>query len=298
MVSTKGVSLSPRSFSSGDFVQFFELAETAGRFITWTGNWTDFANPQSAAEVVASLSGTYDYEPVIVTSWFSTETGAPLQEMNDSTKQRFLEYTTDFVRRHRPPYLVVGVELNTAYDFSAANFQDFASYFPQIVDCVHTTSPTTKVAPDFLWEKTLGYHGGLFGGTNDTTNTQFELIAAFPDADFIGFNSYPSLIFAHPDSIPTNYYSRISSITNKPVAFFETGWHTANDIPGWESSEAEQVRFVERYLEMTSALDPLVLIWPFLFDPQTSAPFNSMGLWDRTSGNEKPAWSLWRDAEI
>lgn len=291
--SVQGVSLSPRSFTSDDFLQFMDLVSDAGRYLTWAGDWVLLADSMSGAFVVATLDDQYAYVPIILTSWFKTEDGDTLHEMTDANKLLFMENCAEFARRHRPPMMVLAVELNTAYDHSPALFAEFAATFPAARDSIRSASPNTLVGVDFLWEMMRGLRGGLFGGINDTTNTQFELINEFPTADFIGFNSYPCLVYAHPDSIPADYYSRILDITDKPVAFFECGWHTGDILPGWESSEAEQARFVERYLELLAPLEPLAIIWPFLFDPDIQAPFNSMGLWDRNSNQPKAAWNAW-----
>jgi hypothetical protein len=296
--SVKGISFSPRSFSSEDFTHFFELVDDAGYYLTWAGDWMDLADSTSAATITCLLADQYNYEPIILTSWFNTSTGAPLHDMTQENILLFVHDVKAFAARFHPPIMVLGLELNTAYDYSEPYYSDFVGAFAQIRDSIRSVSPNTMVGVDFLWETMLGYHGGLFGGNNDTTNTQFELLDDFPSADFIGFNSYPSLVFAHPDSIPANHYSRIATLTSKPVAFFECGWHTSTTIPGWESSQAEQSRFVTRFLDDISPLEPIAVIWPFLFDQQVQEPFSTMGLWERVANTPKSAWTVWKDAEL
>lgn len=255
------------------------------------------ADSNSAAAVVCALAAQYNYEPAILTSWFRTEDGSPIHDLTTANKQLFTQYVRDFAARYQPPIMVLGVELNTANEYSAQNYTEFASAFPSARDSIRRVSPNTKVGVDFLWETMLGYHGGLFGGVNDTTNTQFDLIDNFPSADFIGFNTYPSLIFADPDSIPAGHYSRIADVTSKPVAFFECGWHSGANIPGWESSEAEQARFVSKFFDSTNSLDPIAIIWSYLFDQQIAEPFTTMGLWNSSTNSPKAAWTVWMDAE-
>lgn len=295
--SVKGISLSPRSFSTEDFTTFFDLVDDAGRYMTWAGDWMELADTNSAASVTCALADQYNYDPIILTSWFNTSTGAPIHDMTHENVLLYVQYVKAFAARYRPPIMALGVELNTAYDFSPTYYANFAGVFSQVRDSIRSVSPYTKVGVDFLWETMLGYHGGLFGGVNDTSDTQFDLIEDFPTADFIGFNSYPSLIFADPDSIPDNHYARIAEVTSKPVGFFECGWHSGATIPGWESSEAEQARFVTAFFASTQSLEPFAVIWSFLFDQQITEPFATMGLWDRVSNSPKAAWTVWMEAE-
>ncbi len=51
----KGVSLSPKSYSSADFTDFFVKAKQAGSIVSWAGDWNDLNTPNGAATVVASL---------------------------------------------------------------------------------------------------------------------------------------------------------------------------------------------------------------------------------------------------
>jgi len=39
-----------------------------------------------------------------------------------------------------------------------------------------------------------------------------------------------------------------------------------------------------------------LVIWSFMYDQDTSEPFNSMGLRRRSDGTAKPAWEEWLKA--
>jgi len=65
---------------------------------------------------------------------------------------------------------------------------------------------------------------------------------------------------------------------------------------GWESSEAEQAEFVDKFFQLTTGINKEMLIWSFLYDPDTKEPFSSMGLF-RKDGTARPAWSEWLKAK-
>lgn len=140
-----------------------------------------------------------------------------------------------------------------------------------------------------------GLSGGLFGGINDPTKSQWSLLDRFPKSDIIAFTTYPGLIYENPSEIPADYYSEIKSHTVKPIAFTEIGWHSGTGPTGWESSDAEQAGFVTTFFSLTEELNKELVIWSFLYDQDISEPFNSMGL-RRSDGNAKPAWDSWVNA--
>jgi len=63
-----------------------------------------------------------------------------------------------------------------------------------------------------------------------------------------------------------------------PFAFTEIGRHSADFPLGWESSEAELAAFISIFTALTDSLPVEIAIWNFMYDQETMAPFNSMGL--------------------
>ncbi len=289
----KGVSLSPRSYDSAGFTDFFEKEAQAGNMVMWAGDWAELNSPLGAPVVVAELAAQYHYAPLIVAQFFTQSTGALLRPLDDSTRRTYLSGATSFAQRYQPEYLGFGIEVNILYEHSPADFDSFAAFFPVVCDSVKAHSPSTQVFTVFQLEKMKGLHGGLFGGTNDTTHTEWFLLDRFPRSDLIALTTYPALVFGEPNQLPPEYYSGISRHTTKPIAFTEIGWHSAASPIGWESSEREQADFVSRFFDLSNSLNLKFAIWSFLYDQQTSEPFNSMGLRRSTDGNAKLAWNAW-----
>jgi len=289
----KGVSLSPRSFSSEDFTSFFTEAQEAGDAVMWAGDWNELSNTQSGGPVVvASLSSQYDYVPIIEAQFFTQSTGQLVRPLDETNRRAYKDAAVAFAERYKPEYLGLGIEVNILYEKSPSDFDSFVSLYSETYDAVKAVSPNTKVFTVFQLERMKGLQGGLFGGTNNPDNAQWQLLERFPKSDLVAFTTYPDLIYKSPSEIPSDYYSEIAAHTSKPIAFTEIGWHTAASPAGWESSESEQEEFVTRFFNLSSGLDKELLIWSFMYDPDTAEPFNSMGM-RRSDGTARPAWDAW-----
>jgi hypothetical protein len=288
----KGITLSPRSFQSADFTDFFKKAKQAGNFVSWAGDWKELNNTANGAKVVAELESTYNYTPLIELQFFTQSTGRLLRPLDDSTKQAYKDSAVALVDKYKLQYLGIGIEVNTLYVKSPADFDAFVQLYENVYDAVKAKSPDTKVFTIFQLEMMKGLNGGLFGGSNEPAKAQWSLLDKFPKSDIITFTTYPSLIYGAPSEIPFDYYDEIRTHTKKSVAFTEIGWHSEADPAGWESSEAEQAEFVVTFFNRIRDLNNELAIWSFMYDQDTLAPFRSMGLHSK-DGTAKPAWSEW-----
>lgn len=294
----KGIGLSPRSFEPADFTDFFEKARQTGEVVMWAGDWIELSRTSGGgATVVAELASTYNYIPLIEAQFFTQSTGALLRPLDDSTKQLYKNSASAFAQKYKLKYLGLGIEVNTLYEKSPADFDAFAKFYSEVYDAVKATSPTTKIFTVFQLEKMKGLNGGLFGGTNDPSKAQWALLDRFSKSDIIVFTTYPGLIYKNPSEIPLDYYSEIKTRTTKPIAFTEIGWHSEASPIGWESSDTEQAEFVRTFFVRTEDLNKVLAIWSFMFDQNTIEPFRSMGLRRRTDGTAKPAWDEWISAK-
>lgn len=298
----KGVSLSPKSFSSEDFTDFFKKAIQISKtqdtklktIISWAGDWSQLGEENSAPFVVAELSSTHKYVPLIEVQFFTQSTGQLLIPLDGETKQNYKSYAISFIEKYKPKYFAIGIEINILYEKSPEDFETFVQLFNELYDSIKEISPDTKVFTIFQLEKMKGLNGGLFGGVNDPSKNKWFLLEKFQKSDLIAFTSYPDLIYSDPSEIPIDYYSEISFHTSKPIAFTELGWHTADSPVGWESSEEEQGDFISLFSTSSSVLNKEFIIWSFLYDQNTIEPFNSMGLFD-SDGKEKLAFNIWKD---
>jgi len=285
----KGVSLSPRSFSSEDFTQFFVEAKQAGDIVMWAGDWNELAG-EGSPKVVTELAPAQGYTPLVEVTYYTQGTGQLIRPLDDATKQRYKESAVAFAGKYKPEYLGFGIETNIMAEKSPEDFEEFVVFYNEVYDAVKEKSPDTKVFTVFQLEKMKGC---TFWQENscDSGMAEWDMLGRFK-TDMAVFTTYPCLVYKDPADIPADYYTEISRHTTKPVAFTEIGWHSASYPPGWESNESEQADYVERFFGLTEGMDVEVMVWSFLYDQETEKPFDSMGL-RNGDGTEKPAWSEW-----
>ncbi len=207
----KGFSLSPVSYSSEDFTDFFKIASENSKIITWAGNWEFLKDKTSAPHVVQTLSKKYNYEPIIITN---------IDENNPEYAQTIIS----FVKEYKPRYIGLGNEMNLENNLNAK-----AETFNKVYDEIKKVSPETKVFTIFQLEKMKQANS-------------WEIINDFSKADLIAFTTYPVIIYQTPSEIPQNYYSEITQKTSKQIAFTEVGWQRKNN---------EQIEFIKIFKAQT-----------------------------------------------
>jgi hypothetical protein len=293
-VLVKGVSLSPKSFDQLGLLDFADKAKKAGTIISWVGDWNDLSRSDGAPEFLVGMSSRYDYTPLVQAQPFNQGTGKFVRPFDDVTKQKYKEAAVSFVEKYEPAYFGMGVEVNVFYEKDPQGFDDFVVFYNDVYEAVKASSLGTKVFAAFQLEKMKGLHGGLFGGKNDESKAEWQLLGLFK-SDIVAFTTYPDLVYKSPSDMPDNYYYEILKHTDKPVVFTEIGWHAAASPKGWESSGAEQAEFVGKFLGMMQDVKPEFVIWSFVYDPDTFEPFSSMGMIGG-DGAERPAWNEWVSA--
>jgi hypothetical protein len=287
----RGVSLSPRSFEGQDFADFFEKAQQAGGALTWAGDWWGLVDEEGAAHVVTKLAVQYELEPVVIATYFDQATGELARPMNETTRRQYIEGAVAYVEAYEPRYIGLGIEINSFKMKSLEGYEEFVAFFRELYPLLKEASPGTKVFTVFQLERMKGLHGGLFGGTNDESLSQWGLLDDFPDADALAFTTYPCLVFKDPSEMPEDYYGEIRSHTSKEVLITESGWFREGP-EGWESDDEEQASFINALFDLTEGLEPPLLIWSFLYDPNAQIPFDTMGLLDADEAHTR-AWEAW-----
>ncbi len=288
-----GVTFTPRGFQAEEMADFFLKAKQAGTVVSWAGDWNEVALENGAPAVVATLASRYKYTPVIEVQFFHQDTGKLLRPLEAETKEKYINDLIPFVKKYKPAYLGIGIEVNILYDKSPADFEKFVELYNELYPALKAASPDTIVFTIFQLEQMKGLQGGLFGGKNDASQAQWFLLEKFSSLDIIGFTTYPGLIYHTPMEIPPEYYAEIRSHTSQKIIFTEIGWPSAPYPSGWESSEAEQAEFVTLFWNRMEQIDPQVAICGFLYDPDIEKPFSSLGLFYQNT-TAKKAWGAWR----
>lgn len=290
----RGLSLSPRTYDNDGFLDFFAVASphvdviaAVTDILEWEGGGG------TGTAVVHALAAEYGYEPLSITGVFDVADGTLLRPIDDAMFDRYVAAARSHAERHRPRFLGLGVEIDTQWRTHPDEFEVFVDLFGAVAAAVHEVSPGTQMVTVFQLERLSGMQGGVFGGVNDPDAAAWDLIARFPDADVIGFTTYPGLVFTDPGEIPDDYYRRLATHTGgRPIAFTEMGWQAGGDVGAWSGSPEKQAAFLARLPDLIDGADVAFWVWSFLYDPPTVVPFSTMGL-IAADGSERPAWAVW-----
>jgi len=245
---------------------------------------------ETAPKTFTELASQYDYIPIIEVGHYIQESGELFRPFTKENKQMYMESTIKFVQEYKPPYFGIGVEINIFAEKNPAAFKEFVPFYNEVYDEIKNVSPDTKVFTVFQLEKMKG----LTMWEIEESDLHWEMIDRFK-IDIAAFTTYPGLFYRNPSDIPEDHYKEIKSHTTKPIVFTEIGWHSNSSPEGWESSETEQVEFIETFFDLTGELDMEAAIWSFMYDPDTIEPFDSMGL-RRDDGTARLSWDAWIEA--
>ncbi len=285
-----GISLTPRSFQGSDFTDFFSQAKQAGGIVRWAGSADELADlDHGAPAATVQLAAQYGLTPEIDTTPLKTFSLPPAYATSSTERTALIQRISAFVARYHPPVLGFGGEVNLFALKEPQNVDAFVSLFDDVVAAVHEASPQTKVLVSFQLEMMRG-GGGLFGTSHPA---QWDLLKRFDHADLIAFTSYPGLIYKDPADIPDDYYTSLSSHTDKPMVIVELGWQASTVVDGWESSPDTQARFLKRFGELTKGTPLQFILYAYLYDQPVAKPFNTMGLF-QSDGSPRPAWHAWQ----
>lgn len=152
---------------------------------------------------------------------------------------------------------------------------------------------SASVQVDIAWGAGLG--SGYLGIEQDFTD--------FPFMQVLGLSSYPYFVWATPEQLPANYYSRLVSTHPLPVAVTEGGW-TSENFGSIVSSPQLQQRYLTRQAQLLESVDARAWFQLAFTDieihsvPRAEglAPFSRIGLVDTTLA-AKPALATW-DAQF
>jgi len=123
----------------------------------------------------------------------------------------------------------------------------------------------------------------------------------FPFVQALGLSSYPYFVFADPDQIPLDYYSRLPNGRTLPVLVVEGGWTSAaaGEITSSTDKQARYIRRQARMLDSAGAGAVFQLTFSDLDVPSLNLPpgsilplFASLGLVD-VDLRPKPALAIW-----
>ncbi len=210
---------------------------------------------------------------------------------NPNVRAAVKSYAKKVVTEINPPYLTVGMEINTYAGANPEDYENFVTLFDETYLFVKMLN--VKIGPTLQYEE-------LTDCGTDIEN-QYDLIDDFYMADFIGLSSYARFCFNSFSEIPEDYYSRIRQHTQKSLIIGESGWPTNSTL--FPSTELDQKLFLNFLLLETNKLNMDLVIWWFMhdcYDPVCLVSYDpnqffiSSGLIE-SSGQPKESWAVWRE---
>ncbi len=282
----RGVSLSPRSYQAQDFLDFIDRAAETQDVLLWAGDWNEL-RVDGAAGVATQIAEENGLMPLIEVGHHIQESGELIRPLNEANKENYLMLTLAYVEEEKPAYFGIGVEVDVFAKKNPDAFAAFVDFYNTMYDEIKAVSPRTQVFTVYQLEAMKG----LSYWETQEHMAQWGLLELFK-ADIAAFTTYPGLVYRDPADIPADHYTGILEHADLPVVLTEIGWHSADFPPGWESSEEEQRKFVQRFAELTDSLPLDIAVWSFMFDQDTIVPFDSMGL-ITGENREKTAWEAW-----
>jgi len=148
----------------------------------------------------------------------------------------------------RPDHLGLALETNVIRDSSPDSIyqgiRQAANAAAGDVRSFDKTVPLSiSVQVDYAWGNGNGVYRGI---TQDFTD--------FPFIGELGLSSYPYFVFANPQAIPLNYYSKLTEGHSLPVFVSEGGW-TSEPIPGFSgqpinSNPSTQQSYIARQSQL------------------------------------------------
>ncbi len=219
-------------------------------------------------------------------------------DLGDPDLRRAFVNEAIFVAREiRPDYLVLGTDVNVAFERNPNGYRLFVETYHEAYAAVKEIAPDTQVLVSFQYEELLGIMPDL-----PPHAPRWELLRDFEGAlDLLGITSYPSFVYSQARRVPSEYYLDIAERTDLPIAFLSVGYSSAPGRDGINSSTPdEQRRFLQRLMEDVDQLGSPMLIWFAARDLgfAEAPPYDliaSLGLQAR-DGEGKQAWPVWETA--
>jgi hypothetical protein len=215
-----------------------------------------------------------------------------------AVQRRYREYVAAVDSILMPDYLSLAAETNLIR--LAAPAPVYAAVVTMVNAAAAERANAGSTTPLLISVQVETAWGRLQGGTTYLGIDQDRL--DFPFLHALGLSSYPYLGgFPDPDSIPLNYYSRLTLGAPLPLLVLEGGWPSV-PAGGLISTPAMQSRYIVRQSEVLDAARAVALFQITFTDLDIGAlpqpvdsslvPFAHLGLVDSVL-SPKPALAAW-----
>jgi len=166
-----------------------------------------------------------------------------------AVQQVYRAYVQALATQIHPAYLGLAAETNLIRGAAPANVYaavvQMANAAASDVQALPAPRPLlyVSVQADEGWGRLL--HGNVYQGVE----TDFH---DFPFMQALALSSYPYFVYADPNDIPLDYYTRLANGRTLPVLVVEGGW-TSGSVGSVQSSPATQARYLRRQEQLLDA---------------------------------------------
>ena len=166
-----------------------------------------------------------------------------------AVQQVYRQYVQQLVSSIHPEYLGLAAETNLIRGVASP------AVYAAVVQMANAAAADVRAMPaprprvyvsvqaDEGWGRLL--HNNVYQGVE----TDFH---DFPFMEALAISSYPYFVYADPDDVPLDYYTRLANGRTLPVLVVEGGW-TSGSISTIQSTPAKQARYLRRQEKLLDA---------------------------------------------
>ena len=212
-----------------------------------------------------------------------------------AVQQVYRDYVAAVVRKLQPDYLGLAAETNL---IRAAAPASLYAAMVQAANAAAADLAGLTSAPLFVSVQVEVAWGTFTASPFAGVDTDFH---DFPFTQILGLSSYPYFVFAQPEDLPDDYYSRLLAGRSLPAMVVEGGWTSAT-AGSVTSTPATQARYITRHAQLLDSIDARGVVQLLFADldlatfpppiPANLPLFINIGLTDSDFG-AKPALAAW-----
>jgi hypothetical protein len=156
----------------------------------------------------------------------------------------YRQYVQALVSTIRPEYLGLAAETNLI------RAQASASVYSAIVQMANAAATDVRAIGGKQPQLYVSIQADVAWGPPPAAYVGAEThFRDFPFNQVLALSSYPYFVYADPDQIPLNYYTRIANGRPLPILVVEGGW-TSAAVDSVQSSPTTQARYIRRHERM------------------------------------------------
>ncbi|MBD3318026.1 MAG: hypothetical protein GF344_19760 [Chitinivibrionales bacterium] len=210
---------------------------------------------------------------------------------SNEVKTAYLNYTRRMVEMFDPDYVTIGIEVNLLVRNKPELWPQYVELHRHVYAELKRDYPDLPISASFFC---VPFFPEWSGGDDREAQEQ-ALTDLEPYMDYVAFSVHPFMSALLCELFPSDYFSRLFSLTNKPIAVSESSypaeaWQTMSDpVMHFNGTQAKQRSFVESMLRAADNWEAEYVVWWTIRD------FDR--LWENAMGKSEIGL-IWRDTGL